>query len=328
MYAEILALPKIELHCHLDGSVRPETLVEFASELGIPSTDVLSQIHVPSGCQSLVQYLSCFKLPLAFMQTTAQLTRIAREVVEDAAKDHVKYIEVRFAPFLHMENGLSFESIVSAVLKGLKEGENSTGTYANLILCCMRHMPVATSIEVVKQGLPFLGKGVVAIDLAGDEANFPPELHKEAFDLAKDLGYQITIHAGETGSYENVITAIEALHATRIGHGLAISQAPHAQKLVFETQTTLEMCPTSNLQTKAIESYDIYPFADFLNTGIRATLNTDNRTVSNVTLSHEIEKMYLSLSPFKENFSKAYLNAVEASFANDTVKAHLRSLLD
>lgn len=328
MNTEILSLPKIELHCHLDGSVRPSTLVELSAESGLSAEETLNLIHVPEGCQSLIQYLSCFKLPLMQMQTKENLTRIAREVVEDAAKDNVKYIEVRFAPFFHMERGLSFEEIVDSVLEGLKQGENETHTYANLILCCMRHMPLSTSLEVVNRGAAFLGKGVVAVDLAGDEQNYPPELHKEAFDLAKELGFKITVHAGETGSYENVATAITLLHADRIGHGLAIDKDMASIETTVNHHVTLEMCPTSNLQTKAIDSYSDYPFMRLLNQNVLVTLNTDNRTVSNVTLSHEIEKLAPFIDPLKENYKKAYLNALEACFASEEIKTHLKTYLN
>lgn len=327
----IHALPKIELHCHLDGSVRPETIKELGLKEGLIKEEQLetfeSLIHVPESCDSLVTYLKCFQLPIGIMQSEVHLERIAKELVEDVAATGVKYIEVRFAPHLHMEKGLSFQTIVESVLKGLKAGEAATGTMARLILCCMRHFPVETSLEVVKLGHAYLGKGVVAVDLAGDEHNFPPELHEEAFHLAKALGYKITIHAGETGIGKNVTTAITRLHADRIGHGLFIKDDSEAYACVKTHRVPLEMCPTSNVQTKGVSSYETHPIVDFLRKDMPATLNTDNMTVSNITLNTECEHLVNSLEATEADFWMLYANSIEASFASESEKAQLRNYI-
>lgn len=324
-------LPKIELHCHLDGSVRSTTLKELSIKEGLidlASIDSFeSHIRVPENCDSLVTYLKCFAIPIAVMQTREHLKRISKELIEDVAATGVKYIEVRFAPHLHMEKGLSYNDIVESVLAGLKEGESSTGTIARLILCCMRHLPVEKSIEVVELGLPYLGKGVVAVDLAGDEHNFPPELHEKAFSLAKSLGFKITIHAGETGIGANVSTAIEMLHANRIGHGLFIKDDAYAYNLVKSSKTTLEMCPSSNIQTKGVSTYEEHPILDFLKSDLLSTLNTDNMTVSNITLNTEFAHLETSLNATIEDYWQFYENAIEAAFATEEEKAYLRSFL-
>lgn len=321
-------LPKIELHCHLDGSVRPNTLLELAAEEGLTDKRTLeefkSYICVPQSCESLVAYLECFKIPIGIMQTKEQLHRVSYELMEDVASEDVKYIEVRFAPHFHLNKGLSFEAVVESVLKGLEDGSKAFQVDFGLILCCMRHMPLETSLEVVKKGHSFLGKGVVGIDLAGDEHNFPPELHKDAFDLAKELGYRITIHAGETGIGSNVGKSIELLHAERIGHGLFIKDDATSYALVKETKTCLEMCPTSNLNTKAVLSVKDHPLPRFLEDGICATFNTDNRTVSDTNLTQEIELIAPHMADFNALYKQAYLNAVEASFAPENTKAKLR----
>lgn len=327
----IQSLPKIELHCHLDGSVRPDTLKELSMLEGLIQDEDLihfeSLIKVPEACDSLVEYLKCFKLPIGIMQSASNLERIARELVEDVAVTGVKYIEVRYAPHLHMDKGLSFETIVESVLNGLKAGEAATGTMARLILCCMRHLPVETSLEVVKLGHPYLGKGVVAVDLAGDEHNFPPELHEEAFHLAKALGYKITIHAGETGIGKNVTTAISNLHADRIGHGLFIKDDAEARTIVENHRIPLEMCPTSNVQTKGVSEYEAHPIVNFLRDGLPITLNTDNMTVSGITLNSEADLLESKLHATEADFWQLYENAIEAAFANEAEKQLLRSYL-
>ena len=324
-------IPKIELHCHLDGSVRPSTLFELAKASGVTVKTTLSDfdslIRVPSNCQSLVDYLKCFALPIALMQTEENLERIGRELIEDVAQSNVKYIEVRFAPHLHMEKGLTFEQVVSSVLRGLDQGRALTGTRSNLILCCMRHLPLSASMEVVQWGQPFLGKGVVAIDLAGDEANFPPKIHEAAFQKAKALGYHITVHAGETGVAQNVIDAIHHLHAERIGHGLFIKDDPQAYALVKESRTPLEMCPTSNVQTQGVGELSAHPILTFLKEGILTTLNTDNMTVSGITLESECAALCDVLNLRPDDVWLFYKNALEASFAREEDKDYLRSFI-
>lgn len=325
-------LPKVELHCHLDGSVRPETILELAQKDGIELPtynlkDLKSYLQVPDDCPSLKVYLERFALPNAVMQNAENIYRITSELLEDVAKDGVKYIEIRFAPRLHMEKGLSFDEIVESVLKAIYEAPQKLSIHANLILCCMRHEDVSRSIEVVEAGRKFLGKGVVAVDLAGNEHDFPPELHKDAFDLAKEYGYHITIHAGETGIGENVEKSIKLLHAERIGHGLFCKDVPSSYNLVKSEQIPLEVCPISNLHTKAVPSYGEHPIGDFYKDDIFVTINTDNMTVSNITQTGEYEHLAEHFDFDQDIFTKIYLKSVEASFASNEVKAHLRSLV-
>lgn len=327
----IQTFPKIELHCHLDGSVRPETLKTLALELNLIQPADLdrfdSLIRVPDNCDSLVTYLKCFSLPIAVMQTAEHLERIACELVEDAAATGVKYIEVRFAPHFHMAQGLDFDSVVTSVLKGLGRGEAQTGTLARLILCCMRHLPVEKSLEVVEMGYPYLGRGVVAVDLAGDEHNYPPELHEAAFKRAKELGYKITIHAGETGIGANVSTAVNHLFADRIGHGLFIKDDPAAYALVKANQVPLEMCPTSNLQTMGIAAYKDHPILRFLQDGLATTVNTDNMTVSATHQTAEYQHLQRHLNLTLDQAWRLYENGIDAAFATEAEKDHLRSFL-
>lgn len=330
MSVNLLIIPKIELHCHLDGSVRLETLKELGIQAGVLqeglSDEALIRLaQVPENCPSLVDYLKRFDLPLSVMQNSEALGRIARELVEDAAAEHVVYLEVRFAPHLHLKGGLSLAQVIESVLHGLKSGEKATGTRANLILCCMRHMPPEASEELVEAGMPFLGRGVVALDLAGDEAHFPPELHQSAFEKAKASGYRVTVHAGETGIAENIRTAIERLHAERIGHGVSLMKDPALLDALIQSGIPLEMCPTSNLHTKAAASYSQHPLHDYLQSGVKVTLNTDNRTVSSITLTEELRHM-TDAGLSGTQLRALYLNAAEVIFDSEAEKERLRAL--
>jgi len=325
-------LPKVELHCHLDGSVRPETILELAGQdnIDLPTynlEDLKSYLQVPDDCPSLKVYLERFALPNVVMQTADNIYRVTSELLADVANDGVQYIEIRFAPRLHMAKGLSFDQIVESVLKAILEAPDKYGIHANLILCCMRHESVQHSIEVVEAGRKYLGKGVVAVDLAGNEHDFPPELHKEAFDLAKEYGYHITIHAGETGIGENVEKSINLLHAERIGHGLFCKDVPSSYNLVKSKQIPLEVCPISNLHTKAIPSYGEHPIGAFYKDNVFVTINTDNMTVSNITQTGEYEHLNKHFDFNEDIFKEIYLKSVEASFASNEVKKHLRSIV-
>ena len=329
---ELKKLPKVELHCHLDGSVRPQTVLDLAQAEGIDLPtynleDLKSYLQVPDDCPSLKVYLERFALPNKVMQTADNLYRIATELIADVAADGVKYIEIRFAPRLHMDKGLTFDEIVESLLQAIHEAPQKQGIHANLILCCMRNEDVKHSIEVVEAGQKFLGKGVVAVDLAGNEQDFPPELHKAAFDLAKEYGYHITVHAGETGIGENVEKSIQLLHAERIGHGLFCKDVPTSYNLVKSEQIPLEMCPKSNIDTKAVASYCQHPIGAFYKDGIFVTVNTDNMTVSNITETDEYEHLAECFDFNEDIFLDLYLKGVEASFASNETKEHLRQIV-
>ena len=324
-------LPKIELHCHLDGSVRVETIIDIAKKenLELPSynmNDIKKLVQVPLDCTSLDEYLEKFDLPNKVMQTKENIKRITFELVEDAANENVKYIEIRFAPMLHMEKGLSIKEVIQSVLDGMNEACEMYEIKANLILGCMRNMSVEDAELVAKEGKEFIGKGVVAIDLCGPEEEGFAIKYKKAIDLARDLGYRVTIHAGEAASGKNVIDAINLLGAERIGHGINIKDMKEAYDLVKSTNVTLEMCPTSNLHTKAIDKVNNYPFFNFYKDELSVTLNTDNRTVSDVDLTNEVNLIKENFNMSEEDY-EIYLNSVDATFAGEDTKVWLRSLI-
>ena len=330
---DIKSLPKIELHCHLDGSIRPESVIDIAKKDGIelPTYDlekIKEQMIAPADCKDLEEYLTKFNLPGLVMQSKENLVRLTYELMEDAASENVKYIEIRFAPQLHTHRGLTVEEVISSVIQGIKTGEKDFSIKGNLILCCMRIFSVERAFEVVEKGREFIGRGVVGIDLCASENHGFCEEFQEPVKLAREYGYRITIHAGETGIGENVSSAIELLGAERIGHGVFIKDCPKAYEMVKKMGITLEMCPTSNVQTRAVGSFYDHPVYRFLKDRIRVTLNTDNRTVSDTSLVKEIDHIYKEFNMTYEEYKKIYHNGVKASFASEKIKEKLMKLMD
>ncbi|MGL5751906.1 MAG: adenosine deaminase [Paraclostridium sp.] len=321
-------LPKIELHCHLDGSVRPSTILDLAIKNNIENIsydieNIKNILVAPSECTSLDEYLKRFDLPIAIMQDEYSLERIAFELMEDAHMENIVYMEIRFAPLLHINKKLDIKQVISSVLKGIKKAEQMYNIKGNLILSCMRTMDVESSYEVIEAGKEFLNKGVVAIDLCSSENERFAKKFEKPIKLARDYGYRVTIHAGETGIGENVLEAVEILKAERIGHGIYIKDCLEAYNIVKNNNITLEMCPTSNLQTKAIQNVEDYPLYDFYKDNLKVTINTDNRTVSNVELTNEYELIISKFNMSNDDYINIYKNSVEASFASDNIKCEL-----
>ncbi len=235
------------------------------------------------------------------------------------AGEHTIYMEIRFAPLLSAAEGLTSRQIVESVLRGLKKAEESFQIKGNIILCAMRHMPWEKNMEIVELAREYLGQGVCAIDLAGDEAAFPVLGQKRVFEEAARLGIPFTIHAGECSSAESIQNAVE-LGAKRIGHGIAMAGNKDAIRLCRQREIGIEMCPTSNLQTKAVPSMGQYPFREFWEEGLLVTVNTDNRTVSGTTVTQELEALEQAGYLLPEERKQLMQNAAKASFADNAVK--------
>lgn len=327
-----LDLPKIDLHCHLDGSLRPETIIDISKKecIDIPSfdiNDIKKEITAKLECKSLNEYLRAFALPNLVMQSKESLRRITFELYADAAEENVKYMEVRFAPLLHTLRGLTVEEIIQSVIDGIKDAEKKHKIKGNVILSCMRTMPVDRAFEVVEKGKQFLGKGVVGIDLCSSEEEGFCEKFIEPIALARKYGYRVTIHAGETGIGKNVLEAVELLGAERIGHGVFIKDCTYAYKIVKERKITLEMCPTSNIQTKAVNSFIEHPIYDFYKDGIKVTVNTDNRTVSDTNMTKECNILFNQFNITYEDYRQIYYNSVDACFADLNTKETLKEYM-
>lgn len=318
--------PKVELHCHLDGSLSLETVRTLADLAGIslPGDDgqLLEKLQAAPDCDSLMTYLEKFDLPLSLLQTEQALELAAYSLVKDAASEGVIYLEVRFAPLLHLKNGLTCDQVVESVIRGLKKGEEETKTRAAALLCAMRHEKPEHNLPLVACGSKYLGKGVCGLDMAGDELHFPPLLHKDFFDRAREAGLPFTIHAGECGSAENVRDSL-LLGAKRVGHGIALKNDPEIRRMALESGCGIEMCPTSNLQTKAVSSWDGYPFSLFWEEGLCVTVNTDNRMVSGTTMNQELGLLHEKFGLNREMVKKLAENGVRAAFADEATKREL-----
>ncbi|MBZ9686610.1 adenosine deaminase [Clostridium estertheticum] len=325
-------LPKIDLHCHLDGSVRPATIIDIAKEEGISIPhygieNIKKEVVAPAECKSLDEYLKRFEIPNLVMQSKESLRRITFELLEDSAKENVKYIEVRFAPLLHITKGLTLGEVIDSVLSGIKDAEEKYDIKGNVILSCMRFMSIDKAFEVVEAGRKYLSKGVVAIDLCGSEGEGFCDKFIEPITLAREYGYRVTIHAGETGIGKNVLEAVELLGAERIGHGVFIKDFAEAYDIVKDKGITLEMCPTSNIQTKAVDSIKDHPFYDFYKDGIKVTVNTDNRTVSDTNMTKECDILLRAFNITFEEYKQIYLASVDAAFVDLETKELLRKYI-
>lgn len=320
---------KIDLHCHLDGSLPLYAVRGLAAEQGVSvpgnEQELLSLLQAGEQCDNLKEYLERFELPLKCLASEWAFEEAVYAVLEDASRENVKYLELRFAPLLSVSDELGGRNIVEACIRGCRRAEITLGIRGNLILCGMRHMPAAENIKVVKLARELLGAGVCAIDLAGDETAYPVSLHSQMFEQARRWQVPITIHAGECGSAESVRQAV-ALGADRIGHGIAMRHDRSLMEEVRKRKIGIEMCPVSNRQTKAVLSMEEYPFADFLAKQILVTVNTDNRTVSNTTIEREYELLSEHFEMNDEIGRRLTLNAVEMAFADDDTKHWLLTM--
>lgn len=311
---EILNMPKIDLHCHLDGSMTQKGIEKILErEVGI------SELQVSSECRSLAEYLEKFDLPLECIQTPEGLKESSKEFLLNLQGDNVKYVEVRFAPQLSTTRGMNCTTVMEAVLEGLKAAKEQCGIYYQVIACMMRHHSEETNLSMLKECREFLGEGLCAVDLAGDEAGFPTRNFYELFQCAKKLDYPFTIHAGECGSVQSILDAVE-MGAKRIGHGIAMKGIPEVQKELAKKHIGVEMCPISNYQTKALRPGEVYPIREFANAGVPVTVNTDNRTVSNTSLGKEMKFLWEQFGISVEELYQYQKNALEAAFCDELMK--------
>ena len=313
----------IELHLHLDGALTVEIARKLALLQGInlpteEEAELKKLLTVPPDCRSLNDFLKCFALPLSLMQTPEGLTEAVRLVADHIRSQGVIYAELRFAPQLHRERGMTQENAVQAALRGLA----LTKLKANLILCCMRgEGNEAENEETLRLAEKYLVKdgGVVAIDLAGAEALFPTKNYRELFAKARVAGVPFTIHAGEADGPESVRLAIE-YGASRIGHGVRSCEDPEVVRLLKERGIYLEMCPTSNRQTHAVENMADYPLADYLKQGLKVTINTDDMGIEGTTLAEEFKDVERRFGLTAGQKKEILRNSVEGAFTTETVK--------
>jgi adenosine deaminase len=286
------ALPKTDLHLHLDGSLRLATILELAREQGIrlPAPDAESLaplLRMGAGERSLERYLQAFDVTLAVMQETDALERAAYELACDCAAENVRYIEVRFSPILHTRHGLSLKESVEAVRNGLQRAESEHNIQTGIILCGIRHISPESSLVLAQLALEYKHAGVVGFDLAGAEEHFPAKKHREAFFLILNNNINCTVHAGEAFGPASIAQAVHYCGAHRIGHGTRLREDPDLMNYINDHRIALEICLSSNVQTGAVESLEQHPIKFYLEQGLRVTLNTDNRLMSNTDLTTE-----------------------------------------
>jgi adenosine deaminase len=283
-------LPKAELHTHLDGCLRPATLLELAREFGVPlpaSTPAgVAEAMLVRTARNLEEYLQRYVVTVQVMQSREALVRVARELAEDAAADGIRYLEARFCPALHAP-GVTVEGALEAVLEGLAAGGTSAGIRTRVIACGLRTLPPETSLRIARAAVTYREAGVVAFDLAGAEAGHPPEAHAPAFRTAADGGLRLTCHAGEAAGADYVRAAVETCGAERIGHGVRLRDDPGLLERFVDRGVPLEVCLTSNLHTRAVADLRDHPAAAYLEAGVPVTLNTDSRLMDRTTLTDE-----------------------------------------
>lgn len=313
----IKRIPKIELHCHLDGSIPKATMEDL---LGKKLTN--ADISVDMECQSLAEYLEKFNIPLQALTTKEALKQAGKDFLHNLTSDNVAYVEVRFAPLLHVHEHLSLQDVMESVLSGLLEGEKETGISFGLIACAMRHHAIEDSLLMFQEIRDYYKHGLVGVDLAGDEAAFSNRRFVDLFIQAKNLGYRYTIHAGEVNNVDEIQFALDA-EANRVGHGIALGGHKEMMKRCRKKGLGIEMCPISNMHTKAVSNWSEYPLREFLAEGLLCTVNTDNRTVSNTSLQKEFEFLVDRFQLEKEEVDTLIKNAIMISFADDSKKEEL-----
>ena len=291
---ELLArLPKTDLHCHLDGSLRLDTVLELGREQGValPTFDragLHGMLVAGDHIASLDDYLRGFEITLSVMQTEESLERCAFELAEDAWRENVRYLEVRYSPLLHTRLGLRPAQVVEAVLRGLRTAKRSLGIRYGLILCAIRSLGPESSLRIAELCVAFKNRGVVGFDLAGSEMNNPAKIHRQAFQLVIDNNINCTAHAGESFGPDSVHQAIHKCGAHRIGHGTRLVESGELLNYVNDHRIPLEVCPSSNLQTRAASAWDTHPVDFYVDYGLRVTINTDNRLMSDTTVTREL----------------------------------------
>jgi adenosine deaminase len=311
-------LPKAELHVHLDGSLRPETMVELArkAKVALPSYEAepLRRFMLVDDAADLQDYLDRFDLTIPLLQTPEALERVAYEMVEDAARDNVRYLEVRYCPHLSQRQGMTLDEVMQAELRGLARGEGDFGVVARVINCSLRHYDPAVSVEIAECSVGFRDQGVVAFDLAGGEAGRPPGNHRAAFDVAAQGLLGVTVHAGEAAGAESIADAVHLCHADRIGHGTRLYESPELRDYIRDRRILIEANITSNVQTRAVRRASEHPVRAYFDAGLNVTLCTDGWLMAGVSLSDEYWLAHTDLGFARQEIDQLILNGFAGAF--------------
>ena len=317
--------PKVELHLHLDCSLSYDVVRQI--DPSITEEAYRRDFIAPARCTSLADFLTHAPYGIALMQTEEQLRLVVFDVFEQLQRDHVLYAEIRFAPHLHTEKGLTPERVVQAVEEATARAAASSGIEARLILCTLRHFSTEQSFQTARLVERFRGTHVAALDLAGDEAGFPLAPHIPAYHYATERNLPRTAHAGEASGPESVWETLRALRPSRIGHGVRSIEDPALVEHLRQEGIHLEVCPTSNLQTNIYDTFANHPINRLYDQGISLGVNTDTRTITNITLSEEYAKLYRVFGWDAQRFLRCNLNAISAAFLPEVARNHLAARL-
>ncbi len=324
----LLALPKTDLHCHLDGSLRLKTMLDLAekqgvklpadSEEGLGKAMKLGQRH-----KSLEDYLKGFDTTLSVMQTEDSLYRTAYELAQDAAAENVRLIEVRYAPVLHLNKGLKVTAVVESVLEGLRAASRDFGIIAGVLVCGIRNMSPETSLRLAELSVAYKNKGVLGFDLAGAEHGNPAKDHQDAFQLILNNNVNCTVHAGEAYGPPSIAQALHYCGAHRIGHGVRLREDGDLLNYVNDHRIPIECCPSSNVQTGAVEEFATHPFKFYLDFGIRVTVNTDNRLITDTTVTKELSLLSNQFGLTFADVNNILIAGFKSAFLTFHDRAHL-----
>lgn len=315
------SFPKVELHLHFDCSLSYAVVSRLNPSITLE--DYRNDFIAPAKCTNLVEVLTRSANSIALMQTEEQLRLATYDVFEQLQQEHVYYAELRFAPLLHTAKGLSAEEVVAAVDAAAANASQATGVEARIILCTLRHFTPEQSLQTARLIERFKGTRVVALDIAGDEAGYPLEPHVPAFQFAAQNGIPYTAHAGESAGAESVWETLRLLGTSRLGHGVhSIEDAALVAHLRKE-HIHLEMCPSSNYQTNAVDSYANHPIAKLYDAGLSLSVNSDDRTLCNINLTQEYEKLHAIFGWDETHFLQCNLNAIRAAFLPEPVKQQM-----
>jgi len=315
-------LPKINLHTHLEGSVRPSTYLELVARMNInlpyPDDQASSYLQVDGSERTLVDYLNKISVNYPVLKNYDSLRQVAFEAAEDAYLDGVIYLELRAGPLTHVTENLPVEKCIEAILEGLEAAENKYGIVARLIVAALRNHDPAHNKLLAEVALKYQDQGVVGYDLAGDEAGFPADLHMDAFHTIRRSGLGLTVHAGEAGGFENVLYAIKNIGATRIGHGVHIIDSPSTMEFVNDRQVLLEICPTSNIHTGAVANLKSHPVKKIFDFGIPISIGDDDPITSRTHVSNELMLLKKEFHFSNEELIKIQLFSLAHSFLQDS----------
>jgi adenosine deaminase len=311
-------LPKAELHNHLDGSLRPSTMLDLArrAKVSLPArdADTLARHMLVDDARNLEDYIARFDLTIALLQTPDAIERVAYEMCEDAAADGVRYIEARYCPWLSCREGLTLDEVLDAELRGFARGQKDFGVIARVINCSLRHYDPELSVMIAEHSVGYRDRGVVAFDLAGGEAGRPPGVHGAAFDVAAGGLLGITVHAGEAAGAESVAEAVHRCHANRIGHGTRLYEDPALRDYIRDRRLLIEINITSNVQTRAVPSAADHPVRGYVDAGLNVTLCTDSWLMSGVRLSDEYWTAHTQLGFSRAEIDRLILNGFAGAF--------------